>query len=65
MDKKETLDTVIEQIQDPSVKMVAKQSLKVAKQALDIGQHSRIQYVVDEIRKIFPKALKKRTGNAD
>ncbi len=65
MSKYEILDSVLDQIKDPAVKIVAKHSLRIAKQALDIEKKSQVQYVVDETRKIFPKALKKRAENED
>lgn len=61
--KKENLESVINHINDPAVKIVAEHSLKAARKALDLSEYSRKQYIVDEIEKIMVKALKKRTEN--
>ena len=58
-----TVESIISQIEDPAVRIVAEHSIKVAKKALDMSAHSRLQYVVDEINKIMPKGLKNRTNN--
>jgi hypothetical protein len=57
---KETIESILTHIQDQSVRIVAKASLVSARKALDMSENSRLGYVVDEIHKIMPKALKAR-----
>jgi hypothetical protein len=63
MKDKETVELIIRQIEDPAVKTVALHALEKARKALDMSEHTRIQFVVDEIHKIMPKALKIRSNN--
>lgn len=60
---KETIESILSHIKDQSVRIVAEASLVSARKALDMGEHSRISYVVDEIHKIMPKALRARSDN--
>ena len=59
----ETIDMILGRIKDPAVRTVAEHSLKNARKALDMSEYSRIQFMVDEIHKIMPKALKVRLKN--
>lgn len=63
MREKETIHTILGQIKDPAVRTVAEHSLRTSRKAMDMGQRSRIQFVIDEIHKIMPKALKIRSKN--
>lgn len=63
MDKKNTIDSILSQIQDPAVRIVAEFALEKSRKALDMSQTSRLPFVVDEIHKIMPKALKVRGDN--
>lgn len=60
MNDKKTVESILGQITDPAIRIVAEQSLKVARKALDMSESSRLRFVVDEIDKIMPKALKAR-----
>jgi ArsR family metal-binding transcriptional regulator len=63
MHDKETVETILGQIKDPAVRAVAEHSLKTARKALDMSEYSRVQFVVDEIHKIMPKALRLRSNH--
>ena len=63
MREKETLHSILRQIKDPAVRLVAEHSLKISRKAMDMSQYSRIQFVVNGIHKIMPKALKIRSKN--
>lgn len=63
MEKKHTIDSILSQIKDPAVRIVAEFTLEKARKALDMSQSSRLPFVVDEIHKILPKALKVREEN--
>ena len=63
MKDKETIESILGQINDPAVKIMAEHSLKIARKAMDMSEYSRVQFVVDEIHKIMPKALKVRTSH--
>lgn len=63
MHDKETVETILGHIKDPAVRTVAEHSLKTARKALDMSEYSRIQFVVDEIHKIMPKALRVRSNH--
>ena len=63
MRDKVTIESILGQISDPAVRILAEHSLKVARKALDMSEYSRIQFVVDEIHKVMPKALKVRTNH--
>lgn len=52
------IETIIGQIKDPAVRIMTEHSLKVARKALDIPDYSRLQFVVEEMHKVMPKALK-------
>jgi hypothetical protein len=57
---KETIESILAHIKDQSLRIVAEASLVSARKALDMSEYSRLSYVVDEIHKIMPKALKAR-----
>lgn len=63
MSDKVSIDSILGQINDPAIRIMAEHSLKSARKALDMGELSRKQFVVDEIHKIMPRALKVRTDN--
>ncbi len=60
MDEEKTLEELIEKIEDPACRLVAKQSLTAARRALDRTQAGQLLYISEEITKIMPKALKVR-----
>lgn len=63
MENSKTIEAILDQIKDEALKIVAKQALFSSRKALDITEQNRIKYVVDEIDKIMPKALKIRGKN--
>lgn len=64
MKNEKNIEKVLAQIKDPAVKLLAEHSLKIARHALDNKSGaSRDSYIVDEIDKIMPKALKRRFKN--
>lgn len=63
MTGKGTIESIIGQIHDPAIRIMMEHSLSVARKAMDMSEHSRIQHVVGEIEKILPKALKVRASH--
>ncbi len=63
MEDNQTIEEILNQINDPSVKMIAEHALLSARKALDMAEFSRVKHVVDEIDKIMPRALKARVKN--
>lgn len=63
MKDKETIELILGQISEPAIKIMAEHSLKTARRALDMSVSVRVQFVVDEMQKIMPKALKVRTDH--
>jgi len=59
-----TVETIIEQIDDSAIRMVARTALTQARKAMDFSEHSRIGFVADETGKIIPRALKQRATDA-
>lgn len=55
------LESIFRKIEDPAVRIIAEHSLQVARKALDMPVYSQLSYVVDEIDRKMPKALKQRT----
>jgi hypothetical protein len=63
MRDKVTIESILGQISDPAIRIMAEHSLKTARKALDMSEYSRKQFVVDEIHKIMPRALKVRADH--
>lgn len=63
MENNQTIEAILSQINDISIRTVAEHALLIARKALDRTEHSRVKYVADEIDKIMPRALKARTKN--
>ena len=64
MSNPQSIVSILEHIKDPACRLVAQQALDIATKALDKSQSSQMTYLVDEIEKIMPKALKLREANA-
>ncbi len=55
----ENIEIVLEKIENPACRFVARHSLKSAHKALlDKNKRSRKQFLIDEIGRIMPQALK-------
>lgn len=63
MREKVTIESILAQIHDPAIRIVAAHSLKTARRALDMSEYTRKLFVVDEIHKIMPRALKVRADH--
>jgi len=63
MSDKVSIDSILGQINDPAIRIMAEHSLKTARKALDMSDYSRKQFVVEELHKILPRALKVRADN--
>lgn len=63
MSDKVSIDSILGQINDPAIRIMAEHSLKTARKALDMSDYSRKQFVVEELHKIMPRALKVRADN--
>jgi sigma54-dependent transcription regulator len=63
MKDKVTIEAILGQINDPAIRIMAEHSLKICRKALDMSDYSRKQFVVDEMHKIMPRALKVRAKN--
>jgi hypothetical protein len=61
MREKVTIESILAQINDPAIRIVAEHSLKTARRALDMSEYTRKQFVVEEIHKIMPRAVNIRT----
>ena len=62
MESTPTIETILSQIEDESVRMVAEQALETSRKALDMLPSSRVKFVADEIDTKMPRALRLR-GN--
>lgn len=60
MRDKVTIESILAQISDPAIRIVAEHALKTARRALDMSEYARKPFVVEEIHKIMPRALKVR-----
>ncbi len=60
MESPPTIEIILRQIKDESVRIVAEQALKTSRKALDMPRSSRIKFVADEIDTKMPRALKLR-----
>jgi len=60
MENNQTIEVILSQINDTSIRTVAEHALLSARKALDKPEHSRVKDVADEIDKIMPRALKAR-----
>ncbi|MCP4763176.1 MAG: hypothetical protein GY870_15490 [archaeon] len=60
MENNQTIEVILSQINDTSIRTVAEHALLSARKALDMTEHTRVKYVTDEIDKIMPRALKAR-----
>ncbi|NVM20270.1 MAG: hypothetical protein HWN68_00635 [Desulfobacterales bacterium] len=63
MRDKVTIESILGQINDPAVRIIAEHSLRVARKALNMSEYSRKRFVVEEIDKIMPRALKVRANH--
>ena len=63
MENSQTIEVILNQIKDNSVKMVAEHALLSSRKALDIPEYSRIKNIADDIDRIMPKALRLRGKN--
>ncbi len=64
MADKNTVEDIINKIDDPAIRLVAQTALMQSRRAMDFSEHSRISFVADETGKIIPKALKQRMNDA-
>lgn len=60
MENTPTIETILKQIEDEAVRLVAEQALETSRKALDMPRSSRIKFVADEIDIKMPKALRLR-----
>jgi hypothetical protein len=59
-----TVEYIINQIDDPAKRLVAQTALTQSRKAMDFSEHSRIGFVADETGKIIPRALRQRLTDA-
>lgn len=59
MENNQTIEVILSQINDTSIRTVAEHALLSARKALDKTEHS-VKDVADEIDRIMPRALKAR-----
>ena len=57
------IDKIISDIKEPDLKFVSTESLKIAREALDINERQQQQYFIEKVENIIPKALKLRKEN--
>ena len=63
MAEMKNLDNIISDIQEPAYKFISTESLKIAREALDMNERKQIEYFVEKLEKIIPKALNLRKEN--
>jgi len=57
------IDKIISDIKEPVYKFISAESLKIAREALDLSDRRQIEFFIEEVNKILPKALKLRKEN--
>jgi hypothetical protein len=62
----ETIEKILEKIEDPAIQIVAIHSLEKAREELDIGEYGRgqVKNVADKIDRVLTKAMHQRIKNA-
>lgn len=61
MEEHETIETKIQEIGDPAVRLVASHALNVSRKAMNLSLHVRKSTVADQIHKVLTKAMKQRS----
>jgi hypothetical protein len=57
------IDKIISEIKEPEYKFISAESLKIAREALDLNERKQIEFFVEKLEKIIPKALNLRKEN--